>query len=325
VKASFQLRYPAAYLAGAALFAGAAFFAAPCAAQNHDPAAARLVTEDIPRFWQAFDARTTLGTATAIDSLYFKPGTSGLRDWIGARLTNAQTLAKTVDRAASYYESARASTLQIARDEPRIRAGMLKLKALYPEAVFPDVYFLIGRLSSGGTTGRSGLLIGAEMYGRTTEAALDGLGDWLHQVLGTVDGVPAIVAHELVHYQQRLRDGSLLGRVFNEGSADFVAALMTGDNINRHVHDWVFADSTREAKLWEELQRDIREKKAGEWFSSADLTKRPKDLGYFMGFRFAQAYYASHADKLAAIRDILTTRDIAKLVKESGYQPTGRP
>ena len=286
---------------------------------NRDPAAARLVTEDIPRFWAAFDARTTLGTARAIDSLYFAPGTLGLKDWIRLRLTDAKTMAATVDQVPGYYASARASTLRIATDEPKIRAAFTKLKSLYPEAVFPDVYFLIGRLSSGGTTSPRGLLIGAEMYGRTTDSSLAGLGPWLRQVLSTVDRVPAIVAHELVHYQQASRSSSLLGHSLREGSADFLAELLTNDNINAHVHAWVHGDSTREAELWQEFSRDMLGNDYKQWFSSDNVALRPKDLGYYMGYRITQAYYDSHADKMAAIKDILTTRDPAGFLAASGY------
>lgn len=286
---------------------------------NRDPAAARLVTEDIPRFWAAFDARTTLGTARAIDSLYFAPGTLGLKDWIRLRLTDAKTMAATVDKVPGYYASARASTLRIAADEPKIRAAFTKLKSLYPDAIFPDVYFLIGRLSSGGTTSPHGLLIGAEMYGRTTDSALAGLGPWLRQVLSTVDRVPAIVAHELVHYQQASRSNSLLGHSLREGSADFVAELLTSDNINAHVHAWVHADSSRDAALWQEFSRDMMGNDYKQWFSSDNVALRPKDLGYYMGYRIAQAYYDSRADKMAAIKDILTTRDPASFLAASGY------
>ena len=286
---------------------------------NHDPAAARLITEDIPRFWAAFDARATLGTARAIDSLYFAPATPGLQDWIRLRLTNAKTMAATVDKVPDYYASARASTLRIAADVPKIRAVFTSLKSIYPDAVFPDVYFLIGRLSTGGTTSPHGLLIGAEMYSRTSDSALAGLGPWLRQVLATVDRVPAVVAHELIHYQQASRLSSLLGHSLREGSADFIAELLTNDNINAHVHAWVHADSTREPALWLEFSRDMLGNDYKKWFSSDDIELRPKDLGYYIGYRIAQAYYNSRADKSAAIKEILTTNDPVGFLAASGY------
>jgi hypothetical protein len=304
-------------LAAATVFVAAA----PIAAQRGHPMSARLVTEDIPRFWAAFDARATLGTARAIDSLYFKPGTPGLQDWIRLRLTNAKTLAATVDKVPGYDESARASTLQIARDEPKIRAAFVKLLQLYPDADFPDVYFVIGRLSSGGTLSDRNLLIGAEMYGRTTEEAMAGLSAWHHQVLATVDKVPAITSHELVHFQQTRNGFSLLAQALREGGADFVAELMTNDNINAHVHAWVRAEPGRERQIWEEFQADMAANVNTRWFQSDDVAKRPKDLGYYVGYKITQAYWESHADKQAAMKEILRFTDPVKFLKQSGYNP----
>ncbi len=320
--AQCSARRSAARLLVALSFAGiiASLDATPAAAQTgRDPLAARLITEDIDRFWQAFDARAELGTARAMDSLYFKPATPGLKDWIRLRLTDAKTFALTIDKVPGYYESARESTRQIAQDEPRIRAAFDKLHELYPDAVFPDVYFVIGRLSSGGTTGPSGLLIGAEMYGRTSDAALAGLSDWLKQVLAPVSRVPAIVAHELIHYQQHIGQNTLLAQSLREGGADFVAELLTGDNINAHLHAWVHAKPGREQQLWEEFRGAMLTSSFEGWFSSKDVNARPKDLGYYMGYRVAQAYYAKQTDKTAALREIFNTKDPQRLLDESGY------
>ena len=90
-----------------------ATFACGSAKAVDDPEKARLVTEDIPRFWEAFDARAKLGTAAALDTLYLKPGTRGLKDWKRKRLEDAETMAKTVDSAARYYESARAGSCNV--------------------------------------------------------------------------------------------------------------------------------------------------------------------------------------------------------------------
>lgn len=287
--------------------------------QSRDPERARLVTEDIPRFWQAFDARQKLGAAAAFDSLYLKPGTPGLRDWTRLRLKDAATLALTVERADRYYRSARASTLRVAEFTPAIRESFRKLSRLYPEAVFPDVYFLIGRLNSGGTTSEAGLLIGAEMYGRADQASLEGLGDWLQQVLRPVEELPGIVAHELVHYQQQVEGNTLLAQSVREGTADFVGELISGMNINAHVHTWVAASPERERALWLEFEPKMNGTDFSGWFSSDDLSKRPKDLGYFMGYRIAQSYYERAPDRAAALKDILTARDAAALLARSGY------
>ena len=52
---------------------------------------------------------------------------------------------------------------------------------------------------------------------------------------------------------------------------------------------------------------------------------RPGDLGYFMGYRIAQAYYLKATDKAQAIRDLITVRDPAALLVQSGYAGSGPP
>ncbi|WP_229211583.1 MULTISPECIES: hypothetical protein [unclassified Duganella] len=56
-------------------------------------------------------------------------------------------------------------TLQTGQAEPAVRAAMRKFNGLYNKATFPDVYFLIGNMNSGGMATPDGLMIAAEMYG----------------------------------------------------------------------------------------------------------------------------------------------------------------
>ena len=50
---------------------------------------------------------------------------------------------------------------------------------------------------------------------------------------------------------------------------------------------------------------------------------RPNDLGYFIGYRIAEAYYNRMTDKQQAIRDILTgaNGNVKELLTKSGYAP----
>ena len=88
--------------------------------------------------------------------------------------------------------------------EKQMRAAFKKFKSIYPEAVFPDVYFLIGVTSSGGTTGPIGFLIGTEMYGKTAKTPMEELSAWFKVVLSPVEQVPAIVAHEIASLQSAI-------------------------------------------------------------------------------------------------------------------------
>lgn len=287
-----------------------------------DPDAARLVTSDIQNFWRAFDLAKPETQVEVFEHEYFKPGSIGLNDFIKLRLKDAKSLSVRVSRFRKYYESARASTLRIESMQPKIRSSFYALKYLYPEAVFPDVYFVIGMLSTGGTTSGRALLIGAEMYGRTANTPEDVLSDWLKQVLAPVENVPTIVAHELIHFQQKSplqqRLGTLLGQSINEGSADFIAELISGGNINTHL--FTYGDP-REKQLWQEFKSEMNGKDTKKWLYNGNSAKdRPADLGYYIGYKITEAYYKQATDKRQAIKAILEIKDFQQFLKDSGYE-----
>lgn len=284
-------------------------------AQNRDPLKAELVTADIDRFWIAFDAAKPDFKPEAFQREYLDKGSDGVKGFTKERIQNAEYFAKVVARHARYYASIQPSTLRISGMEAPIRQSLVKLKDLYPKAVFPPVYFVIGALNSGGTSTNKALIIGAEMYGLTRETPIEELNDWLRDVLKPVDELPHIVAHELIHFQQRYTGPSLLSACLREGSADFIAELISGKHINQHVHD--FANPV-ERKLWEEFKIRMNEKDFTGWLYSPS-PGRPNDLGYWMGYKIAKAYYDKMPDKAKAVADIISLKDAKKFLEASGY------
>lgn len=288
---------------------------------EENPDAARIVVEDIPRFWEAWDQRSAgAGFEGLLQSVYFDAGTAGLEDFTAARIGSAAELAKVVELRSGYYESIRESTLRVSEFEPAIRASFYALEYLYPEAVFPDVYFLIGRMNSGGTTSRRGLLIGTEMYGLTDAAPQDELDDWLRTVLKPVEAIPHIVAHELIHYQQAdfIEPPDLLAKCLHEGMADFLAERVSGRHINEHIHRWALP---REHELWASFRQRMEDEDHTGWLYGGQPDGWPADLGYFIGYRICEAYFDRAEDKKRAVRELLQTRDAAQLLADSGYDP----
>lgn len=286
-----------------------------------DPDAAKLITSDIQNFWRAFDLAKPENAAEVFEREYFKPGSIGLSDFTKLRLKNAKNLAARVNQFRAYYESARASTLKIQPLEPKIRSSFFALEYLYPEAVFPDVYFMIGMLGTGGTTSGRALLIGAEMYARTPNAPEETLTDWLKYVLSPVENVPAVVAHELIHFQQKglfQSRATLLAQSINEGSADFVGELISGGNINAHL--FAYGDP-REKQIWEEFKAAMKGKDVSKWlYNGGAIKDRPADLGYYVGYKITEAYYKQATDKRLAIKTILEIKDFEQFLKDSGYE-----
>ena len=169
------------------------------AAINHDPDAARLVTSDIPNFWRVFDRASLTSAADLFQREYLDAGSLGLRDFTRSRIQTGRGLAATVAARPRYYAAIRENTMAL-DTTPGVRESIRKafrgLKALSPESVFPDVYFLIGRLNSAGTTSSNGLLIGLEMNARDPGTPVDELSNWERAVTGQIATLPHIVAHE---------------------------------------------------------------------------------------------------------------------------------
>jgi hypothetical protein len=286
-----------------------------------DPDAAKLVTSDVDAFWRAYDRSTADNRAQVLDREYLKPGSDGLKDFTFARIQNAESLAKVVNSHPKYFESLRESTSRLSAMRGRIRACFYALKYLYNDAVFPNVYFLVGRMNSGGTTSNRGLLIGAEMYGRTATMPESEMSDWLKQVLRPVGDIPYIVAHELIHYQQKYPQKikpTLLEKSVDEGAADFIGELISGGNINKHLHDY---GNPREKQIWLEFSQDMDNSDFSKWLYNGSNSKdRPADLGYYVGYKIAEAYYDHAADKRQAIREILTITDFHEFLTASRYQ-----
>ena len=308
------------------------FISTVCIAQsgpqlNRDPKTVKFVTSDIGNFWQAYDlaAKETDKTkrVAIFQTEYLDKGSPGLKDFVRLRIRSAENLVNTIDRMPKYYASIRPQTLQVERMEKRMRSAFTKFKSIYAEAVFPDVYFLVGVTNSGGTTGPSGLLIGTEMYGKTAKTPMHELSAWLRAVLSTVDNVPAIVAHESCHYNQNYNSAPdqrhLLGKSLQEGACDTIGELISGRNINDHLKIYGRA---HDDEIWRDFEADMYKPDVSKWIYNASTAKdRPADLGYYVGYLITQAYYRKAKDKRQAVHDILNIQDARAFYEASGVRP----
>jgi len=266
-----------------------------------DPLRALFVTRDINNFWKAFDKLDTEQQTNPFENIYLKPGSAGVQAFTKGRIENATSLLNTVRERKNEYEKARLNSLRILDNEKQCRAAFMALKYLYPKAVYPNVYFVIGRFNSGGHSNPKGLIIGAEMIKSET--------------------VPYVVAHELIHYQQDSipkKSLDLLAACINEGSADFIGELISGGGPNKQTRSY---GNANEAKLWLEFKKimDDREDSHDWMYNYKPKNGYPPDLGYWIGYKITEAYYNKASDKKKAISDILHIRDFRKFLNASGY------
>jgi hypothetical protein len=253
---------------------------------------------------------------------------------IGVRMA-ALNLDVAVRRRPRFFAAIRANTLALDTAnaiKDSIRAYYRQLAAIYPDAVFPPVYFLIGQFTSGGTTGAAGQLVGTEMHGADASTPLDELSPWERGSVGRIAGLPGLVAHELMHIQQahaeaRVDGGTasqqskptLLAQSLEEGCANFVAWTVTGRDPQVEANPYGLA---HEHDLWVEFQREMNGTDASHWlYNGARAKDRPADLGYFVGARICGAYYSHAADKRAALKEIFAMPDPGAFLAKSGYAP----
>jgi uncharacterized protein YjaZ len=160
------------------------------------------------------------------------------------------------------------------------------------------------------------------MNARDESTPVDELTNWEQAVIGQIAHLPHIVAHELIHIEQRRENPrrskeTLLASALGEGGADFLGEMISGGMINRVQR--VYGDEHEQA-LWAEFRDAMHGTDTSRWMYEGDRAKdRPADMGYYVGYKICEAYYRRAGDKADAIRRILAISDADALLKESGY------
>jgi hypothetical protein len=284
------------------------------------PPAPRLITEDLDRFWSAWDATGGKPDAATLERLYLAPGSPGLKDFLALRIGSAKKLAANIAAHPAYYAGLRRTTESLPQVSKDIVAALERMRVLYPKGELPPVYFVIGAMNSGGTTSDAGLLIGVDMYGKHPDTDLAGFGTWHRTVLAGPDLLPAIVVHELVHSLQPSARSSttLLDAVLREGTADLVAEMAYGRHINAAAHAWGRAN---ECVLWREFEPRMDGMDLKGFLYGGQAADRPADLGYFIGYRIGEVYRAKHGGEAASVAALIESKDSRALLAASGYSP----
>lgn len=328
----------------ASVFCFAVLIAPVFAQTNADPDKVKFVTSDIDNFWRAFDLAAKESDREKkiqiFQTEYLDKGSVGLQDFVRLRIKSAKDLTAVVETLPRFYASVRKSTLRVAETEKAMRKSFRKFKKLYPNAVFPDVYFVIGISNTGGTASKNGLLIGTELYGLTKDTPRDEFPAFfkkfspagtseadLQRIVETalavalkpIEKIPPIVAHESCHYNQNYpKQTTVLEKSIQEGACDFIAELIAGEPLNTNQKKY---GDRHEAELWKEFEAQMNGTDLSKWMYNGFKSKdRPGDLGYYMGYKISWAYYNNHKDKRQAVADVLNIKDFADFFERSRYR-----
>ncbi len=294
-----------------------------------------IQTEDIGRFWTAFDslatARSHADSVDVIQRLYIDHASENFIAFIKARNFTAEEYVSVIRRTPKFWASIRPLTERIAGRAAEIEAILDTMAVILPGFQRPDVCFAIGCLRTGGTTSRGLILVGAEIAAADSTVDKSEMNAWLQGILGQTGDIVAMVAHEAVHTRQRgfpfdeffsllkHKRLSLLNQSIGEGAADFIPNRFLGLTINAPLHAY---GEAHHAELWCAFSDaiDTSRFEYGDWLYGGSRTSgRPADLGYYIGCRISEAFYDGASNKTRALKTLLRRGQYKKVYRRSGF------
>ena len=314
---------------------------------HNNPEDLQVIWENSDAFWKAVDAsKKADGTYDEVifQKTYLAHRTEFLdaysRSWSG----NNDWAYQTYD-LIPFYQSYR--SFMNRRDglgRKQLVTYMKRLRSYYPSAKFPNVYMSVGKMRQGGTAIAKGIFIGVEMFPKGANPDLSKYPQFkkYESFLKGVqeqsrDDIPKVVVHEIMHFQQIFTGAlerilsrttrDLLDSSLIEGAAEFLSfVVMEGESFLVQSSSETFRYfKDHEAKLWQAFKKDRQEQKWGNWlYNARTSTDRPSDLGYYIGFHIAKAYWDNMEDKQQAFFDILNWSDADEFLKKSGYDELHR-
>ena len=253
----------------------------------------------------------------------------GVEIFTDGRIRRADFLTDAIAQNDGLYRRAIDICLPIAEDSSRdLRAIYLGLAGPFPERALPEVHVVFGANNTGGTVGPGAQVIGLEVLCCENEIEAD-----IRRHLRR------LYAHEMVHVLQescsRRAQDRLLTESINEGLADFISLLVTGDIPKVERHAWA---KQNEAMIWEQFVADQREmnRLLADMRSPSDVPPEahalfrrwhlnannppegwPPELGYWMGRQIVEAFYEQPEDKRVALDYLLSDFDPQRVWRDS--------
>jgi len=292
--------------------AAAAMLGAAAPAPGNKAVEPVIRIEDVARFYEVYDAAGGHPTAEQLQHDYIDPGSEGLHHLAQARNVTGERIAKTLAEHPEIYSDARRCMVVLPRVRQRLRTALLELARLYPEAKTPPVTIAVGRGKPVGVgSPASGVQIGLEALCAT---------NWLNP--DVEERFVHVIAHEYAHVLQSPavadeEHPTVLLRSLGEGAAEFTAEMISGQ-----VAYSQFTASTkgRELEIETKFVADEDKTDLSDWLDNSTAEK-PRDLGYWVGYRIVKSYYQHAPDKRRAFREILEMTDPKALLAKSGWYP----
>ncbi|MCW4462119.1 DUF2268 domain-containing protein [Sphingomonas sp. BT-65] len=272
-------------------------------------------TADVDRFYALYDATAGKPSVAQIQRDYLDHASDGFAAFMRMRRITAESIAQRLAAQPDLYVKARGCASHLPVIRTRLAADLGKLRDLYPEARLPPVTVAVGRGKPAGVANADGVMIGLEALCAADFAVADPEDRFVH-----------VIAHEYVHVQQAAAGSdtdtgmTVLQAALVEGGAEFIGELMSGAVGSQHLHRITRGrEAAFEASFLDDLDKPAE---GSRWlYNGLGTPEWPGDLGYWVGYRIAKAYYVRAKDKRAAVREIIALRDPKAFLAASGWRP----
>ncbi len=285
-----------------------------------DPDQLKVIDTDVRNFWKAYDLvqKNPLKAEKIYTDEYLNKGTMALQFYYLNKIKSIENFVYMHNLRKNYYASIKANTLKAGQLKSTYQKSFVNLKKIYPQAIFPPVYFVVGKLNSAGTVSSEGLILGIDQACMSASADTTELSNWEKANISTFQNLPHTVAHELIHFQQNgmASDTTLLKAAIVEGMGDFIGELISGKSANENLLTY---GKGREKEIWADFKKEMFLNRAYNWIANGEqkTANKPSDLGYWVGYQICKAYYQQAKDKKKAIYEMLHIKDYKKFLAQS--------
>lgn len=285
-----------------------------------NPKAVKVIDKDVINFWKAYDLvqKSPAMAEKIYTENYINNGTMALQFYYLNKITTVTNFVYIHRLKKKYYSSIRANTFKASQLKLVFQKSFVNLKKIYPDAIFPPVYFVIGKLNSAGTVSSDGLILAIDQACMSPTADTSELNTWEKHNISSFKNLPYTVAHELIHYEQdgMASDTTLLAAALKEGMADFIGELISGKSSNERLLSFA---KGKEKLIWTDFKKEMYLDRAYNWIANSEqeTAGKPADLGYWVGYQICKAYYEQAKDKKKAIYEMLHIQDYKKFLEQS--------
>lgn len=298
-----------------ASLASLASLAVSTALHAQSPTGPEILTSDVSRFYELYDATGGKPTVAQLERDYLARATPSLVEFAKLRRVTAQSIADRLAKDPAIYENAKACMAVLPAVRTRLAASFRTFAELYPEARFPPVAIVVGRGKPVGTANRDGLYIGLEALCAAEFMNPDLEDRFVH-----------VIAHEYGHIQQpgsEFEEGdpsvTVLRVSLLEGVAELIAELTSGSVGNPGLTRWT---QGKETEIETAFVRDMDSTDLSKWaYNYRPGADQPYDLGYWVGYRIAKAYYLHSNDRRAALKRLIELDDPRAILAASRWTP----